>query len=87
MCRGSSYAVVGLVVPDTPGSSGGASRCTSGHQLGAARMVMAMNPKAAARVHSIELADTMGYDAVPDRAASHEAPAASSFLYLISARG
>jgi hypothetical protein len=30
----------------------------------------------------------MGYEAaVPDKAASHEAPAASSFLYLISARG
>ena len=32
--------------------------------------------------------DEIGYEAaVPDRTASHEAPAASSFLYLISARG
>ena len=32
--------------------------------------------------------DETGYEAaVPDRTASHEAPAASSFLYLISARG
>jgi hypothetical protein len=32
--------------------------------------------------------DEMGYEAaVPERAASHDAPAASSFLYLMSARG
>jgi hypothetical protein len=32
--------------------------------------------------------EEMGYEAaVPNRAASHEARAASSFLYLISARG
>lgn len=38
--------------------------------------------------YALTCRDEMGYEAaVSDRAASHDAPAASSFLYLISARG